>query len=93
MAARAGMSVRAYQNFEGRKGSPQGENLRAILRAVEIDEVGEMRAQLTREGWTPPIAVFLDMMGAYLSTLDEDTALDVMQAMTRDAFARQRRTT
>lgn len=72
--------------FETRKSSPQGENLRAILRAVGIDESGEIQAEATRESWSPQIRVFLDMVGAFLDTMDEDAQLDFIRDETRRLF-------
>lgn len=86
MAKRVGMSVRAYQNFETRKGSPQGANLRAILRAVDLDPEGEDVAETTREDWPRDIRVFLDVMGAYLATMGEADRLETMHRLTRQIF-------
>jgi transcriptional regulator with XRE-family HTH domain len=86
MAAKTGMSLRAYQGFESRSTSPQGANLRAILAAVEIDTTQEEIAEATREDWPRDIRVFLDMMGAYLATMPDEDRLAVMSAMTRRIF-------
>lgn len=86
MADRANMSLRAYQGFESRKSSPQGANLRAILRAVGMSADQEDIAEATREEWPRDIKVFLDMMGAYLDTMEPDVRLEVMHTITRQVF-------
>lgn len=91
-AERAGISPRAYQNFETSKGTPQGANLRAILRAVDLDTAGEDTADTTRAEWPRDIHVFLDVMGAYLSTLSEPERLEQMHALTRQIFEARRTT-
>lgn len=86
LADKAGVSLRTYQNFEGRVGSPQGGNLRAILNAVGIDATSEETAEATRESWPADIRVFLDMVGAYLATMTEDDRESWMYAATRQIF-------
>lgn len=83
MAEQAGVSLRTYQNFENRAGTPQGANLRAILKAVEIDTIGEDTAEATRDAWPPDIRVYLDVIGAFLSTMSEEERADFMHDSTR----------
>lgn len=86
MAERVGMSLRAYQAFESRETSPQGANLRAILRVVEMSTEDEDVAEATREEWPRDIRVFLDVMGAYLSSTPEAARSDAMHDITRRIF-------
>lgn len=91
MAVEAGMSVRAYQNFETRKGEAQPENLRGILRAAGLDaeqpvSEDEQVAAETRASWPPVVAVFLDMLGAYLNSLPEGERLEAIHDLTRQVF-------
>lgn len=83
VAARAGMSLRAYHSFENGKTRPQGKNMRAILKAFDMDESGEDRRDATLESWPPDIEVFLDMMGAFLSTMPDAERLSFMHDTTR----------
>lgn len=78
VAERAGISLRTYQMFETGKTTPQGANLQAILEQFPdlADEAADAQiAERTREEWPTDVRVFLDVMGAYLSTMDEQTRL------------------
>lgn len=86
VAEQAGMSLRAYQMFETRKANPQGENLRAILRVLDIDPDGDITAETTRAEWPADVSVFLDVMGSYLVTLPERDRLSVIHDLTRQIF-------
>lgn len=86
IAEEAGVSLRTYQNFEGGRSYPQGGNLRAILRALGLDETQEARAEATREEWPPDVRVFLDMFGAYLATMTEEERLRFIHDETRRIF-------
>lgn len=87
MAEQAGVSLRTYQNFENRVGSPQGGNLRAILRAVGIDATNEDTAEATRESWPPDLRVILDTLGAYLATMTVEERADWAHSEIRRIFA------
>lgn len=86
LAKAAHLSLRTVQNFEGRKGDPQPENLRALLTALDIDPDGDEVAARTRSEWPAPVQVFLDMLGAYLMTLPEDARLEAIHDITRQIF-------
>ena len=86
MAERAGISVRAYQNFENAKGWPQPTNLEAILGATGVDSTPDAIAVATRGDWPGDIKVFLDMLGAYLATMDDEQRLESIYRMTREVF-------
>lgn len=86
MAERAGVSVRAYQNFENGQGKPQAANLRSIVKAAGLNGSAEGLAEITREEWPRDVKVFLDMLGAWLTTMADDDRLKVIHRMTRDIF-------
>lgn len=86
MAERAGVSLRAYQNFENGKGWPQPANLRAILDAAGVDSIPDAVAVATRGEWPRDIKVFLDMLGAYLATMVDEERLEFIHRMTREVF-------
>lgn len=86
MAARAGVSPRAYQNFEAGKGKPQAANLRAILKAAGIEDTPGALADVIREEWPRDVKVFLDMLGMYLMTMADADRLKFIHRITRDIF-------
>jgi transcriptional regulator with XRE-family HTH domain len=85
MAARAGVSLRAYQNFETGNGWPQPSNLSAILDAAGV-ELPDAVAAAARDEWPRDIKVFLDMLGAYLDTMTDEERLAFIHRMTREVF-------
>lgn len=109
VAEQAGVSLRAYQNFESGESVPQQKNLESILRVVPID-VNEPDLTGARDAtissWPADVQVFLDMMetyvdlmGGFLATLDEDerrayigNVTAYIHAQTRGMVARRIRT-
>lgn len=89
VADRAGISKRTYQNFEAGTTSPQGANLRAILEALEMSTEQEDIAEATRESWRGSTRVIVDVIGAYLETLDEEDAIKVGHEFTRQIWQRR----
>lgn len=85
-AKAAGMSLRAYQEFESGRSDPQNKNLRGILRAFGFDgtssgdraseqlhvRVGQMCPTCHRPVFPKEVEAFRNMIGAYLLTLDEN---------------------
>ena len=88
-AERVGMSTRAYQDFETGHRDPQSPNLRRILAEAGLTLDGEDAVTGEQVAWPRDIAVFLDMLGAYLLTLDEDRRLRVIHDVTRQIFERR----
>ncbi len=83
----AGMSLRAYQEFEAGRSSPQSKNLRGILRAFELD--GSEPPPEPRENgpaWPKDIRAFQNMIGAYLLTMSEPEREAWIFAETRRIF-------
>lgn len=88
-AQRAGVVLRTYQGFESGKSWPQPANLVAILAALDIDEDEELGGDAPR--WSGDVAVFLDMIGAYLEQLGDAERLRFMRDETRRIFAQMHR--
>lgn len=95
VAEKAGMKLRAYQNFEGGHSWPQPANLRGILIAVGLDAAGEEHPEAPRvvagTEWPRDVDVFLSMLGAFLMTMTEDQRLGVIHDLTRQVFEANRR--
>ena len=81
-AAAAGMSLRAYQEFESGRSKPQSKNRRGIVRAFELDGTQSPLEQDSPTGWdicptcgTPAwpqdVRAYHNMIGAYLLTMTE----------------------
>lgn len=86
VAEAAGISLRAYQAFESGETTPQPANMTAILQAVSMDTGGAEIAAETRAQWPTDVQVFLDMIGAYLASLDEDARLVAMRGIGGQIF-------
>jgi len=78
LADAAGLSLRMIQDAETGKRRPQPANLVDIRRALDI----EGDATETREGWPRDVQVFLDVMGAFLSSMSESERDTTMRAIT-----------
>jgi transcriptional regulator with XRE-family HTH domain len=86
LADEAGMSLRAVQTFEGRKATPQPENLRAMRAALDLDG-DDAEVTTGRPEWPENIQTFLDMMGAYLLyAVPEDQRTEAIHDITRQIF-------
>lgn len=96
-AKAAGMSLRAYQEFESGRSRPQSKNLRGILRAFGFDEnvalvpvgplrVGEFCSTCHRPVFPDDIQPFLNMLGAWLLTLDDGERQELIYQRTREIF-------
>jgi transcriptional regulator with XRE-family HTH domain len=85
VAAKAGMSLRAYNSFENGRSKPQGKNMRGILSVFELDPSAsdEDERDETLETWPPEVHVFLDMLGAFLMTMTEAERLVFIHDETR----------
>lgn len=90
LARAAGVSPRSVSNFERRANVPQGATLRAIMRAVNLEEGGDEAASETRSEWPRKVQVFLDMMGLFLSALPEDEQDEVIYDLTRQIVTKRR---
>lgn len=84
LANAAGVKLGMLSNFETHKTTPQPGNLRGILEALGLEaEAGDAVAAETRSEWTPDVQVFLDVMGVYLSSMDEEPRLRAIHDITR----------
>jgi transcriptional regulator with XRE-family HTH domain len=92
VAGRVGMSLRAYQAFEKGETTPQSDNMAGIIRVLELADEGDgaVVAEQTRASWPLHIQVFLDALGAWLSTMDEEECLRFIHVETRRIFTQRR---
>lgn len=86
VAQNAGVSHRAYQDFEGGKTKPQRDTLRKIAEALDLQIEDADMAQMTREEWPRETQVFLNMLGAFLDTLTTEDRMAFIHEETRRIF-------
>lgn len=84
LADEAGISLRTMVSIEKGEHSTQPGNAEAVMRVLGID----VDATMARASWPPDVQVFLDMMGAFLSTLPEQARLEVIGEITRSIYRR-----
>jgi transcriptional regulator with XRE-family HTH domain len=84
LAAKAGVSLGVVSNLERSKTRPQPANERAILTAlgIETPEDAEQHDE-ERRAWPPDVAVFLDVMGLFLSAVPNGERAEIIHDMTR----------
>lgn len=85
VAEAVGMSLRAYGDFEtGKTHRLQARNRRSLMRFFGWDRESEPADTVAEsDEWPPDIRVFLDMIGAFLSRMDEESRLAWMREETR----------
>lgn len=71
LAAAAHISLRTVASIERGEHATQSGNVEAVLRVLDLD----VDAERARSNWPAEVTVFLDMMGAYLSSLPESQRL------------------
>lgn len=86
LAQSAGISHRAYQDFEAGKTKPQRDTLRKIVEALDLQMEGAEVAQMTREARPRETQVFLEMLGAYLDTMTPEQRMAFIHDETRKIF-------
>lgn len=86
MAEKAGVSPRAYQDFEGAKTKTQAGNLRQIIDALGLTPEDADLAQMTRDELPRETQVFLDMLGAYMESMTPDERMEFIRQETRRLF-------
>lgn len=84
LAAAAGVSTRTIVSIEKGEHSTQPGNTDAVMRILGLD----VEPTVDTESWPADVAVFLDMMGAYLSTLTEQQRLAVIREITASMYRR-----
>lgn len=90
LAEAAGVSLGTVSNFERRKADPQATHLRAILRALELEDAGgDAQASETRREWPQDVKVFLDVMGIFLMGLPDDQREAAIYDITRQIVTRR----
>lgn len=102
VATKAGIGLRTYQMFEKGGHTPQPANLEAIRWAVGLEEKGAAEPALTplrvlrppgdasEDAWPLDVRIFLDVMGAFLVTMDEPERIDFIHDATRWIVNRRR---
>jgi transcriptional regulator with XRE-family HTH domain len=87
LAELAAVSTRTVSEYENGGGiSPRNEQ--AILRALGL--IGDAdAATFTRAAWPGDVDVFLNMLGAYLMTVEEGRRLGIIHDLTAQIFARR----
>lgn len=84
LAERSGVPKRTIQDVElDKRKSPQ-RNTRLRLNAA-LDIAGDPNDE--RQSWPNDVQVFLDIMGAWLTTLDEETRLARISQLVRDVVS------
>lgn len=87
LADKAGVSLGVVSNLERVKTRPQPANVRSILTALGI-ETPEDAAQNDEErrAWPSDVAVFLDVMGLFLTAVPEKQRAEIIHDMTRQVM-------
>lgn len=79
LAHQAGVPKRTIQDVELDKvKTPQRRTRQKLEMALEI----EGNAEATRQSWDADVQVFLDVMGAFLSTFGADERREIMRRIT-----------
>lgn len=87
LAEKAGVSLGVISNLERGKTRPQPGNERAILTAlgIETEEDTEQHDE-ERRAWPADVAVFLDVIGLFLTATPEAARADIIHDMTRQVM-------
>lgn len=87
LAKRADVSLGVVSNLERKLTRPQPANERAILAALGL-ETSEDAAAIDEErrDWPRDVAVFLDVMGLFLSAISEEARADIIHDLTRQVM-------
>lgn len=87
LAEKAGVSLGVVSNLERGKTRPQPVNERQILKALGI-ETPEDAQQIDEERreWPRDVAVFLDVMGLFLSGTPEAARADIIHDLMRQVM-------
>lgn len=84
LAERAQVSLGVISNLERKKTRPQPANERAILKALGLEtEDDAVAIDEERRDWPRDVAVFLDVMGLFLTAVPESQRADIIHDMTR----------
>lgn len=81
LAERSGVAKRTLQDVEGdKRARPQRATRVALNAALGV----EGDAEDERQSWPKDVEVFLDIMGAWLTTMDEEARLDRIGKLVRE---------
>lgn len=84
LAERADVSLGVVSNLERKKTRPQPGNERAILTALGIETVDDAEQNdEERRAWPPDVAVFLDVMGLFLTAVPNGDRAEIIHDLTR----------
>jgi transcriptional regulator with XRE-family HTH domain len=84
LAERAQVSLGVVSNLEREKTRPQPANERAILSALGIETADDAEQNdEERRAWPADVAVFLDVMGLFLSARPEADRAEIIHDLTR----------
>lgn len=87
LAERAGVSLGVVSNLERGKTRPQPANERRILTALDIETPEDAaQNQEERRAWPPDVAVFLDVMGLFLTATPEKARAEIIHDLTRQVM-------
>lgn len=87
LAKRAEVSLGVVSNLERKKTRPQPANERAILTALGIETPEDAEViEEERRAWPSDVAVFLDVMGLFLSAVPETARAEIIHDLTRQVM-------
>lgn len=87
LAARADVSRGVVSNLERKLTRPQPANERAILTALGIETPEDTMFEEERRAWPRDVAVYLDVVGLFLSSIPEDERADIIHDQTRQMMS------
>lgn len=88
LAEKAGVSLGVVSNLERKRTRPQPANERQILTTLGIETPDDAAAvDEERRDWPADVAVFLDVMGLFLSAVPESARADVIHDLTRQVMS------
>lgn len=87
LAEKAGVSLGVVSNLERKKTRPQPANERRILSALGIETPDDAaQNEEERRAWPADVAVFLDVMGLFLSARPEGDRAEIIHDLTRQVM-------
>lgn len=88
LADRAEVSLGVVSNLERKKTRPQPMNERAILTALGIETPEDAQVhEEERRRWPADVAVFLDVMGLFLTGIPERARAEIIHDLTRQVMS------
>lgn len=88
LADQAGVSLGVISNLERKKTRPQPGNERQILHALGMETPEDnQHFDEERRAWPADVAVFLDVMGLFLTSKPEADRADIIHDLTRQVMS------